>query len=170
MPRYAAERKQQMVSLYRQGLGIVSVAKLLGCSHNTVVAALRAAGVQTRRASAYGKPKGTPPKWRRRQSTNGYVVWEGWVPVTARRRPGEHMHVILEHRLVLERALGRELKSWESVHQRNGRRDDNRLENLELWVIHQRSGGRASDLNCPHCGKRYEQQPSDNSSLPHAPC
>jgi hypothetical protein len=52
---------------------------------------------------------------------------------------------VFEHILVAEQLLGRYLDPSESVHHRNGVRDDNRPENLELWTKPQPSGIRASD-------------------------
>ena len=50
-----------------------------------------------------------------------------------------------EHTIIIERLIGRKLKSYEQVHHINGVRDDNRPENLELWSVSQPSGQRAID-------------------------
>lgn len=75
----------------------------------------------------------TVPLWTRRVKDGGYINLKtprGWVP---------------EHRYVMEEHLGRTLKSGENVHHLNGVRDDNRIENLELWYSPPRYGQRVTD-------------------------
>lgn len=58
-------------------------------------------------------------------------------------RDGKRM---AEHQIIMEEMLGRSLEPGENIHHRNGVRDDNRPENLELWVKVQPTGQRAADL------------------------
>jgi hypothetical protein len=64
---------------------------------------------------------------------NGYK----WIYVDGKR--------MAEHRHFMEQHLRRPLESHENVHHINGVRDDNRLENLELWSTSQPAGQRIKD-------------------------
>jgi hypothetical protein len=77
-----------------------------------------------------------------------YVDGSGYVHVKARiGEPGAKKNgFIVEHRRVMQDAIGRGLMKCENVHHKNGNRSDNRIENLELWVTMQPTGQRPQDL------------------------
>lgn len=82
------------------------------------------------------------PSTRLRGEKGKGSVKRGYVYRTIGGRAGKH---IAEHRLIMEKILGRPLLSNENVHHVNGVRNDNRPENLELWSSSQPSGQRIED-------------------------
>lgn len=62
--------------------------------------------------------------------------------------PGEPKKTGAQHRKVMEEVLGRPLRPDETVHHKNGKRSDNRPENLELWTGNHGPGVRYADLHC----------------------
>lgn len=76
-----------------------------------------------------------------RINNNGYVV--EYVPGHIQ---ADSSGKAMQHRRIMADRLGRPLTDFENVHHKNGVRCDNRLENLELWVVVQPKGQRVEDL------------------------
>ena len=77
----------------------------------------------------------------KRETANGYVLVH--LPAHPCANSGGN---VLEHRLVMEKHLGRLLAADETVHHINGKRNDNRVDNLELWVSFHPPGQRVPDI------------------------
>ncbi len=77
-----------------------------------------------------GLIKENNPKWKggRLKTSTGYII----VRCEGHPRTSEGHPYVFEHILVMEAYLGRYLTINEIIHHINGRKDDNRIENLEL--------------------------------------
>jgi len=93
----------------------------------------------------YGDP-GQADVWDR--SSHGVRNVAGYVLIYFPDHPSAQPSTgyVMQHRVAMEQKLGRPLREYENVHHINGVKDDNRLENLELWVKPQPSGQRVEDL------------------------
>lgn len=83
------------------------------------------------------------PNWKggRSITNRGYALLSGYHGHPNANKKG----LIQEHTLVMSECIGRSLFPNEEVHHKNGIRDDNRIENLELWTTNQPKGQRVED-------------------------
>ena len=151
MPQFSMPT-DELRQLYEEADSISSLSRQLGVPQQTLNYQLIVRGIPVR-DRGWHSPKTTPPRtmedspnWKggRYQTGKGYIMIYG---------PDHPSHTskgyVAEHRLVVEKEIGRLLLRTEYVHHLNGIRDDNRPENLELWQRKDPTGIRKNQL--PHC-------------------
>jgi hypothetical protein len=110
----------------------------------TISEKCRGNSIASRRGKAGGHNKGG-----RIKDVFGYVLL--WIPGHPNAKAGRNKSYVYEHRFVMSEYLGRPLEKWEFIHHRNGIKDDNRIENLEILTKKNHRG----NVLCPHCGKEF---------------
>ncbi len=93
------------------------------------------------------------PMWKdgRYRTMQGYIDIRLYPDDPYYTMTSKRWHYCREHRYIMAQSLGRCLTSKEGVHHKNGIKDDNRLENLELMVKTQNRG----EVTCPHCRRTF---------------
>lgn len=122
-----------------------------GCTQNTLIGHKKNKSGYV--ASTYcslhttRKLKGHPMDPPRRRIMNG--EWRddghGYMTRYGPKDSNGNKRLVRQHREVVEQHLGRKLFKHENVHHINGMKDDNRIENLEVWSTSQPSGQRVED-------------------------
>ena len=126
---WSHSRIEKMLALYQSGVSVGETARKIHTNRQTVRKYLRASGVEIRpHSEATGKIENNP-NWKGGRSVGEYIYI----------RCPDHPHCnwagyVLEHRLVMEKHLGRYLRSKEVVHHRDGNKHNNGIENLQLFA------------------------------------
>jgi len=104
---------------------VMKIAEMLNCCEGSVYKYIHKHNIPLRLRNYNGVRN---PKWR-----GGKMVSRGYILIL---KPDHSMATkmgyVREHRLVMEDFLGRLLAPHEIVHHINGKKDDNRVENLKL--------------------------------------
>lgn len=86
------------------------------------------------------------PKKFKKPNGSGHKDPHGYIYINKMRHPNaQKQGRIYQHTYVMSEHLGRPLRKGENVHHKNGIRNDNRIENLELWSTSQPAGQRVED-------------------------
>jgi hypothetical protein len=158
---------QELLEQYNSGKSFRDLGKQYKCSSSTIEYRFKKCGYTARKrfSPEYKKllslkknlfiSKQNPdlrrgknaPCWKGgRKISSGYVfIWKPDYPKS------DCNGYVSEHRYVMEKHLGRYLTDNETVHHKNGIKDDNRLENLELLLKTAHFGR----IRCPHCEKEF---------------
>jgi hypothetical protein len=90
---------------------------------------------------------GDPGEAKPHYDGSGFVNQGGYRILQRADHPNAHATgAVAEHVVVMAAHLERPLRKGETVHHKNGIRDDNRIENLELWSKNHSNGQRVTDL------------------------
>ena len=140
-PKADPEKIKQICDMFKEGKTVTEIAKYFGNTHSRICKVLNSRGLRSRKPNI-NRPDG---KIVMKEGYLGIRIPDDDPLVCMRTNRGE----VLEHRYVMAKSIGRPLTKDETVHHKNGNREDNRLENLQLMKSRH---GKGQAHQCVDCG------------------
>jgi transposase-like protein len=134
--KFSKAQAMHVKAQYLKRVSIHKIARQYGCSYKVLYRLLARIGV-----------KRFPPGWKGGKIKDA----TGYVRIYMPDHPFANGTYVLEHRLVMEKKLGRYLDKHEVVHHRNGIKHDNRPSNLQVLTRKTHHG----TVCCPKCRTRF---------------
>lgn len=128
-PRTIVLPMDEIRELAGKGWCLRQLAERYNCSRDLVMKRMKEAGIP--RLPPHSHPGSRNPAWK----GGSYLDADGYVLLYAPAHPhATKAGRVREHRLVMEKSIGRYLLPTEIVHHIDGNRSNNNIENLELFA------------------------------------
>jgi len=133
-----------------KNMSLQEIADICGVTSTSIMYYVRKFGIKMHKRCKRYQSGELNHSWKGGKFKDGH----GYIKVLSPNHPfGTAKGYVAEHRLVMEKSIGRILKPYEIVHHKNGKRDDNRIDNLQLlFRAHYPLG---YEVECPHCSKKF---------------
>lgn len=145
------DKKWSLKKYRREKLSISEIARECDVSFMTIARWLdrfKIRKIKSRGISRRGQKAGYWKGGRYKDNASGYIwIYNPNHPSCTKKG------YVLEHRLAIEKFIGRYLRGNEIVHHKNKIKDDNRIKNLEIIVLGKPNCG---NVICPFCNKKFK--------------
>ena len=145
------DKEWLLIQYSEKHLSVSNIADECGVGFTTISRWLERFEIREKRPYNGDRKGSKAPFWRGgryKDNRSGYIYV--YSPDHPFKKKGGY---VLEHRLVMEKFVGRHLRANEIIHHRNKIKDDNRIDNLEIIFVGEPNCGK---VMCPYCDKEFK--------------